>query len=76
MGVVAESLDSRYHGGKDPWHPRVDEREHGARDTYPRGEKDMRTFEFEDQYGSVTRVRLARHAYADGSLAVQMLSRL
>ena len=33
----------------------------------------MKTFEFEDQWGNVTRVRLVRHAYADGSLAVQVL---
>ena len=33
----------------------------------------MKTFEFEDQWGGVTRVRLVRGAYADGSLAVQML---
>ncbi|MBO7673565.1 MAG: DUF4313 domain-containing protein [Atopobiaceae bacterium] len=33
----------------------------------------MKTYEFKDQYGVVTRVRLVRDAYADGSLAVQML---
>ena len=33
----------------------------------------MKTFEFEDQWGDVTRVRLVRGAYADGSLAVQAL---
>ena len=33
----------------------------------------MKTFDFKDQWGNVTRVRLVRHAYADGSLAVQML---
>ena len=33
----------------------------------------MKTFEFKDQWGTVTRVRLVRGAYADGSLAVQAL---
>ena len=33
----------------------------------------MKTFEFKDQWGGTTRVRLVRGAYADGSLAVQML---
>ena len=33
----------------------------------------MKTFDFKDQWGGVTRVRLVRGAYADGSLAVQML---
>ena len=33
----------------------------------------MKTYEFKDQYGVVTRVRLLRRAYADGSLAVQAL---
>ena len=33
----------------------------------------MKTFEFEDQWGNVTSVRLVRRAYADGSLAVQAL---
>ena len=33
----------------------------------------MKTFDFKDQWGDVTRVRLVRGAYADGSLAVQML---
>lgn len=33
----------------------------------------MKTFEYKDQWGDVTRVRLVRGAYADGSLAVQML---
>ena len=33
----------------------------------------MKTFEYKDQWGGVTRVRLVRGAYADGSLAVQML---
>ena len=33
----------------------------------------MKTFEFKDQWGGVTRVRLVRGAYADGSLAVQAL---
>ena len=35
----------------------------------------MKTFEYKDQWGGVTRVRLVRGAYADGSLAVQMLCR-
>ena len=38
----------------------------------PRGDRDMKTFEFKDQWGDVTRVRLVRGAYADGSLAVQV----
>ena len=33
----------------------------------------MKTFEYKDQWGGVTRVRLVRGAYADGSLAVQVL---
>ena len=33
----------------------------------------MKTFEFTDQWGDAMRVRLVRGAYADGSLAVQML---
>ena len=33
----------------------------------------MKTFDFKDQWGNVTRVSLVRGAYADGSLAVQML---
>ena len=33
----------------------------------------MKTFEYKDQWGGVTRVRLVRGAYADGSLAVQAL---
>ena len=33
----------------------------------------MKTFEYKDQWGDVTRVRLVRGAYADGSLAVQAL---
>ena len=33
----------------------------------------MKTFEFKDQWDGVTRVRLVRGAYADGSLAVQAL---
>ena len=33
----------------------------------------MKTFEYKDQWGSVTRVRIVRGAYADGSLAVQAL---
>lgn len=33
----------------------------------------MKTFEFEDQWGNVARVRLVRRAYADSSLAVQAL---
>ena len=33
----------------------------------------MKTFDFKDQWGDVTRVRLVRGAYADGSLAVQAL---
>ena len=33
----------------------------------------MKTFDFKDQWGGVTRVRLVRGAYADGSLAVQAL---
>ena len=33
----------------------------------------MKAFEYKDQWGNVTRVRLVRGAYADGSLAVQML---
>ena len=33
----------------------------------------MKTFDYKDQWGNVTRVRLVRGAYADGSLAVQAL---
>ena len=33
----------------------------------------MKTFDYKDQWGDVTRVRLVRGAYADGSLAVQAL---
>ena len=33
----------------------------------------MKTFDYKDQWGGVTRVRLVRGAYADGSLAVQAL---
>ena len=33
----------------------------------------MRTFDYKDQWGDVTRVHLVRGAYADGSLAVQAL---
>ena len=33
----------------------------------------MKTFDFKDQYGDTMRVSAVRGAYADGSLAVQML---
>ena len=33
----------------------------------------MKPFDYKDQWGGVTRVRLVRGAYADGSLAVQAL---
>ena len=33
----------------------------------------MKTFKYTDQWGDKIEVRLARRAYADGSLAVQML---
>ncbi|MDO4798554.1 MAG: DUF4313 domain-containing protein [Coriobacteriales bacterium] len=39
----------------------------------PRGDQIMKTFDYKDQWGGVTRVRLVRGAYADGSLAVQAL---